>query len=113
MCSHVRGLSLQIFLFFFLMIRRPPRSTLFPYTTLFRSLVTVPANRLLAEVHNGKQRMPAILAESDHAAWLSGALQDASLALKSYPEELMVAWKVSHRVNNPRLPNDASLIEPL
>src|SRR3712207_9552219 len=26
-----------IILFFFLMIRRPPRSTLFPYTTLFRS----------------------------------------------------------------------------
>src|SRR5256885_17038549 len=30
---HVRFLC-----FFFLMIRRPPRSTLFPYTTLFRSL---------------------------------------------------------------------------
>src|SRR3712207_8642714 len=28
-------------MFFFLMIRRPPRSTLFPYTTLFRSLVRV------------------------------------------------------------------------
>src|SRR3712207_8287919 len=27
------------FIFFFLMIRRPPRSTLFPYTTLFRSNV--------------------------------------------------------------------------
>jgi len=27
--------------FFFLMIRRPPRSTLFPYTTLFRSPVSV------------------------------------------------------------------------
>src|SRR5947209_16329832 len=27
------------FIFFFLMIRRPPRSTLFPYTTLFRSAV--------------------------------------------------------------------------
>src|SRR2546430_10677383 len=27
------------FPFFFLMIRRPPRSTLFPYTTLFRSMV--------------------------------------------------------------------------
>src|SRR4051795_13778787 len=26
--------------FFFLMIRRPPRSTLFPYTTLFRSVVS-------------------------------------------------------------------------
>src|SRR2546422_6557935 len=33
-------LSLSLFLiFFFLMIRRPPRSTLFPYTTLFRSEV--------------------------------------------------------------------------
>src|SRR2546422_3109632 len=30
-------------LFFFLMIRRPPRSTLFPYTTLFRS-VLLPAD---------------------------------------------------------------------
>src|SRR5258705_8670081 len=28
---------LRFTLFFFLMIRRPPRSTLFPYTTLFRS----------------------------------------------------------------------------
>src|SRR3712207_8580325 len=28
----------RCFLFFFLMIRRPPRSTLFPYTTLFRSV---------------------------------------------------------------------------
>src|SRR3712207_259391 len=33
-----------VYLFFFLMIRRPPRSTLFPYTTLFRSLnINVPA----------------------------------------------------------------------
>src|SRR2546427_2235954 len=31
--------SPRVFFFFFLMIRRPPRSTLFPYTTLFRSLV--------------------------------------------------------------------------
>src|SRR2546422_4156611 len=30
------------FFFFFLMIRRPPRSTLFPYTTLFRSPIPVP-----------------------------------------------------------------------
>src|SRR3989442_11040023 len=27
------------YVFFFLMIRRPPRSTLFPYTTLFRSVI--------------------------------------------------------------------------
>src|SRR2546427_904168 len=30
-------MRMSFFLFFFLMIRRPPRSTLFPYTTLFRS----------------------------------------------------------------------------
>src|SRR5690349_22301947 len=28
-----------LFVFFFLMLRRPPRSTLFPYTTLFRSIL--------------------------------------------------------------------------
>src|SRR5256885_17017250 len=34
---HVFHLLFHVLLFFFLMIRRPPRSTLFPYTTLFRS----------------------------------------------------------------------------
>src|SRR2546430_11391254 len=38
-CDH----SSTRYFFFFLMIRRPPRSTLFPYTTLFRSLFTVGA----------------------------------------------------------------------
>src|SRR6478736_9663655 len=33
----IRGPRCPIIVFFFLMIRRPPRSTLFPYTTLFRS----------------------------------------------------------------------------
>src|SRR5690625_7379533 len=31
---------LFLYFFFFLMLRRPPRSTLFPYTTLFRSILT-------------------------------------------------------------------------
>src|SRR3712207_7516491 len=35
--SVLRLLHRYIFFVFFLMIRRPPRSTLFPYTTLFRS----------------------------------------------------------------------------
>src|SRR2546429_3722207 len=51
------------FLFFFLMIRRPPRSTLFPYTTLFRSrrhLAPLPA----AEPRG---REPAYFGERDVA----------------------------------------------
>src|SRR5438309_11444373 len=37
MVAYCRRLIVTSRLFFFLMIRRPPRSTLFPYTTLFRS----------------------------------------------------------------------------
>src|SRR6266852_6877649 len=40
------------FFFFFLMIRRPPRSTLFPYTTLFRS------PRPSRPQHRAGQRLP-------------------------------------------------------
>src|SRR2546430_9678713 len=35
--SSPKHVSASVIFFFFLMIRRPPRSTLFPYTTLFRS----------------------------------------------------------------------------
>src|SRR5258708_15715258 len=37
--------------FFFLMIRRPPRSTLFPYTTLFRSVI---ASMRRLPLHDGR-----------------------------------------------------------
>src|SRR2546429_6518599 len=40
--------------FFFLMIRRPPRSTLFPYTTLFRS-----QGRRARLLRRGRPRVPA------------------------------------------------------
>src|SRR5256885_17204219 len=40
------------YLFFFLMIRRPPRSTLFPYTTLFRSL----AGGAMSKLFGGGQK---------------------------------------------------------
>src|SRR2546430_15486947 len=55
--------------FFFLMIRRPPRSTLFPYTTLFRSLISMPLDKLgrklssidkyAVELHNPEITEPA------------------------------------------------------
>src|SRR6266480_4398207 len=41
-------------LFFFLMIRRPPRSTLFPYTTLFRSLPGVDRVHKISIVPRGR-----------------------------------------------------------
>src|SRR2546428_13287830 len=53
-------------LFFFLMIRRPPRSTLFPYTTLFRSFTevvgTVWLRRAATCVRRGRACCPGIVA---------------------------------------------------
>src|SRR2546422_7961987 len=54
----------QIF-FFFLMIRRPPRSTLFPYTTLFRSLEEAGAAGGVGTVAPGAER-PPLPAEVPH-----------------------------------------------
>src|SRR5690242_21191568 len=49
------GSALQSSSFFFLMIRRPPRSTLFPYTTLFRSHQVAAQRRAVA----AEMRAPA------------------------------------------------------
>src|SRR4051794_41893253 len=51
-CSDRAPLSISIF--FFLMIRRPPRSTLFPYTTLFRSQLD--NQKEIAEMQNETQK---------------------------------------------------------
>src|SRR2546430_10650659 len=60
MCRQRRSLHF----FFFLMIRRPPRSTLFPYTTLFRS---VPAGDRRRDELRGLAVRPAVLAARGRA----------------------------------------------
>src|SRR5207253_10867692 len=64
---HSMSLSSMLFLlslFFFLMIRRPPRSTLFPYTTLFRSLRSRARHWTApAEVDTTVSRRPALRSE--------------------------------------------------
>src|SRR2546426_3793519 len=47
------------------MIRRPPRSTLFPYTTLFRSIAEVAAG---ARVHGGRQHEARRIGEAHRGA---------------------------------------------
>src|SRR2546422_7710589 len=51
--------------FFFLMIRRPPRSTLFPYTTLFRSLAYGPRLSLLARGMLERASAPMLLVNGE------------------------------------------------
>src|SRR5256885_8114324 len=57
--------------FFFLMIRRPPRSTLFPYTTLFRSRRQSPVGAKIAQIqrcarNDGNRHALGIAADRDH-----------------------------------------------
>src|SRR3712207_9231720 len=56
MSAHKTSVCVKIF--FFLMIRRPPRSTLFPYTTLFRSLTKMQLDnqKEIAEMQNETQK---------------------------------------------------------
>src|SRR2546429_4315524 len=51
--------------FFFLMIRRPPRSTLFPYTTLFRSRNRPPSNPI-GKLPRQSQNSEVVFWESDN-----------------------------------------------
>src|SRR2546430_10431676 len=50
--------ALHVIFFFFLMIRRPPRSTLFPYTTLFRSSMSHNALSFYIEAELWAQPIP-------------------------------------------------------
>jgi putative SOS response-associated peptidase YedK len=75
------------------------------------TIVTLPANKLMTEIHNVKHRMPAILAKEDRDAWLNAAPDGAFKLLRQYPDTHMVATPVSKRVNTPKN-NDVELIAP-
>jgi len=69
---------------------------------------------LMRDIHNTgvhPHRMPAILEEKDYEAWLSGTPEQASATLRPYADDLMVAYRVSVRVNAPNN-DDPKLIEP-
>src|SRR5436853_5967360 len=51
--------------FFFLMIRRPPRSTLFPYTTLFRSHRSLPQRENIRASNGSDSKVPSDSSSGD------------------------------------------------
>jgi putative SOS response-associated peptidase YedK len=57
-------------------------------------------------------RMPVTLSRGDYDMRVSGSVADARTLMRQYPEELLVAWPVSTRVNTPEY-NDASLVAPI
>lgn len=76
------------------------------------TIITMPANALMAGVHNSKMRMPAILAHDMRELWLLGTPEAAAAALVPYADERMIAYAVASRVNSARN-NDEKLLQPL
>jgi putative SOS response-associated peptidase YedK len=72
----------------------------------------MPTNPMMAEIHNTKTRMPAILRHEDHDAWLAGNADAAMDCIAPRPQEMMPAYPVSTVVNSSRN-NEPRLIEPL
>src|SRR5205809_8051189 len=60
--------------FFFLMVRRPPRSTLFPYTTLFRSMVGSPHRCRRGMAHPDRRLYPSTSRSEEHTSELQSRL---------------------------------------
>jgi putative SOS response-associated peptidase YedK len=79
------------------------------------AIITMPGNELMSRIHNAgnnPHRMPAILQATDLDAWLKGGVGEARTVLTPYPQDVMVAYEVSTRVNSPKN-NDERLIEPV
>src|SRR5256886_17105222 len=75
--------------FFFLMIRRPPRSTLFPYTTLFRSLEGIAAAVDLLLQHRTAGRV-LIIGDFDADGATSSALMVRALRSLGFAVDFLV-----------------------
>jgi len=75
------------------------------------TIITLPANELMAKIHSEK-RMPAILRMGDVEVWLTGTPEQAKAALIQFPGEQLRAYKVSPRVNSPKV-DDEKLLEAI
>src|SRR4051812_49513799 len=79
-----------MFFFFFLMIRRPPRSTLFPYTTLFRSDRVVHQLRVRLHVHLAQDASP--MRSEEHTSELQSHVNlVCRLLLEKKKDQIVIA----------------------
>src|SRR3712207_9296033 len=69
--------------YFFLMIRRPPRSTLFPYTTLFRSAYGIAVGSLTVPGAFAARALIAQLSLRTHTRLIDGTITVAAASMRS------------------------------
>lgn len=66
------------------------------------TIVTTEANELMSEIHNSKHRMPVIIDPEHYERWLAADADDAISLTATYPQEWLMAYPVSTRINNPK-----------
>src|SRR5258708_24105918 len=78
------------------MIRRPPRSTLFPYTTLFRSLLNAPAQRIATALN----ALPRNLAVTVNEAIFREIRSEEHTSELQSPDHLVCRLLLEKKKNN-------------
>src|SRR5258705_1883707 len=96
-------LLLVDYVFFFLMIRRPPRSTLFPYTTLFRSVT----RRVIVRAALGAASL--LLVSGDHRQARSEEHTSELQSLRHLVCRLLLEKKKTVRTPQEYFPNQNEL----
>jgi putative SOS response-associated peptidase YedK len=79
------------------------------------TIITTDANKMMAEIHNSKKRMPAILKREEEMKWLDLALppSEALNLLRPSAEETLKAYTISPLINNRSADrNTPDLIKP-
>jgi putative SOS response-associated peptidase YedK len=66
------------------------------------SILTTPANELMASIHNSKMRMPLILDDKDWGAWLyeGSGEEELKSIMQPYSEGILLAREVSRRITD-------------
>jgi len=79
------------------------------------SVVTTKANRMMAEIHNSKKRMPVIINQADEDEWLYQGTSPSKLSelMKSYPDDILSSHTISPMIGNSRVNrNSKEIIKP-
>src|SRR2546429_7233438 len=110
-----RAIGPELPLFFFLMIRRPPRSTLFPYTTLFRSRrgrVTRTAALLVVSVRRRHRALPVVRGDrsEEHTSELQSRLHLVCRLLLE--KKKTTHWPHTHTIATPAAPASTTQLSP-
>src|SRR3954466_8715688 len=101
------GEVVSLCFFFFLMIRRPPRSTLFPYTTLFRSGKRNDVHAVLGQ--RGEHRGRRIIRSEEHTSELQSHDNLVCRLLLEKKKNTRVLHPHEHMPRRTRLTSDRAM----